>query len=446
MRRLFLIACLALVSLPGCGGCRKDPVPPGPKPVPAPTDVAGFRVLLLYDYNALTQPRKDIVNSVPLRRALRQVAAVGEKGGTEIRFWPAGIDSSNDYPTMKSLHAAAKAATGDFVLVATDGKSAYVGPAPENVPDFLAVCKPYMPTAPPHAAPEPMGELLNINDDNAHEFIDVTVDGDKKLMGLVPRDYGVMKFGMLGDFATPFNLPIIPASDRKALAIKKKADGTRTCDMVNEYGVLSLDQDGTNWCWFFGPTGAMMTTYAQLGQPYIPLSPASGAGPLTGYRNVGGYGARALAKIVKDGICSQELWPQSAINPKYDTPESRANRQLHKITEWYELHGHNGDELDTLLLNNIPVACDYPWWSHVVFLTDIDYDANGNKIYIGRNSWSGNWPSKGAGGWFTLTPSKATAFDAAVAPRVSSPSFAKPAAPQAEDGAFIPDTHYATAA
>lgn len=258
------------------------------------------------------------------------------------------------------------------------------------------------------------GQLV-IDDVNWQEFASPHSTPDGLSRGYIPRDYEQFPEGA---FAAPFDLPVIPRSEWTDRIEEMERTKTRLSDLRRQAGMKSLNQNGTNYCWANGPTTCMQLIRLVNGQPFVELSPASVAAPIKGYRNVGGWGSQALEYIVEHGICSTEHWPANAINRKYDNAESRANRELHKVPEWWELRARSFDQLMTCLLLRIPVAVGYNWWSHEVCGIDpvvISANKYGARIL---NSWGDGWEDRGEA---VLAESKATPDDA-VAPRVVTPS------------------------
>jgi hypothetical protein len=104
-------------------------------------------------------------------------------------------------------------------------------------------------------------------------------------------------------------------------------------------------------------------------------------------------------------VAPQSLWPQGQRNyQSLDTPQMRQAMSKYKITDdWVDLsrpvYSRNltFDQVATCLLNNIPCAVDFNWWSHSVCairLVRVEAGSYGLKIW---NSWSDTWGDKGMG-------------------------------------------------
>jgi hypothetical protein len=259
------------------------------------------------------------------------------------------------------------------------------------------------------------GELF-INDDNAAEHAaDFDQGGEERQRGRVPRDYSAVPFGSMG-FAAPFSLPVIPRSEWPGRIAKMEADKSRLSDVVLRAGIPSLDQNGTNYCWCNAVITAMETLRCVARDKYVKLSAASVAAPIQNYRNQGGWGAMALDFIVKHGVAAAEFWPANYWqSSKYDNEESRASRERHKVSEWWDIKPRSFDQLMTCLLLRIPVPIGLSWWKHEVCAMD-PVNLGGGKFGARiRNSWGDSYGMKG---FAVLSESKATPDDA-VAPRVT---------------------------
>lgn len=248
--------------------------------------------------------------------------------------------------------------------------------------------------------------MIYIDDNNAHEFMDVQVDGEWKGRGHIPRDYQKVPYGSV---AAPFDIPVIPRSEWDARRKQLEDSKSRISDVVKAVGMKSLDQGRTNFCWANGPVNCVRVIRCINNQPFVDLSPASVACPINGFRNEGGWGTEALKRIVSHGVTEARLWPANAIDRQYFTEEAKQNALNYRVSEWYELQPRNLEQLVTCCLLRIPVAIGLNWWRHEVMACDLV--ENGVLIW---NSWGDSW---GDGGFGVLSFSKATPDDA-VAPRV----------------------------
>lgn len=258
-------------------------------------------------------------------------------------------------------------------------------------------------------------ELL-INDANAHEFINPTVDGERKMTGLMPRYYGTHPVGYL-PCAKPFDLPLIPEGEWQSRldalnAAKAQLSTIRTYGKPDGTPIPSTDQNGRGYCWCHSGTSACLIVRAKNNQPFADLSAYMVGCLIKNYRDQGGWGSEGVEFIAEHGIPSSEFWPQRGTSRSYDTPAMRENAKLHRVTEWMDLEPRNKPQLITCLLLGIPVVSDFNWWGHSVCTLDlVSINPLRTRIW---NSWGDGWSEAGLG---VLEGSKALP-DGMIAPRV----------------------------
>lgn len=265
-----------------------------------------------------------------------------------------------------------------------------------------------------------LGNCPVIDDSNWRQLAppqDVVIDGEVKTRGLLPRDYSVHPLGATG-FTAPFDVPNIPRSEWPARIEELERTKSRLSDIADAADHKCLDQNGTNYCWANGPVYCVELVRLAQGLPLVYLSPASVAGPIKGYRNVGGWGTEALEYIVQHGIVPVEMWPPNSRDSSLHTAEAKQRALDFKVTEWYDLRSRDFDQLMTCLLLRIPVAVGYNWWGHEVAAIDPVVISSGKFGVKIRNSWGMGYGDRG---YAVLAEGKATPDDA-VAPRVIVPS------------------------
>ena len=254
-----------------------------------------------------------------------------------------------------------------------------------------------------------IGRMPIIDDSN---YIDVVRESDNTPSlgrGLIPRDYSAEPFGTL-QYASAFNIPTIPRAEWPRLIEHRE----QTKSQLTDYGVPIKNQARTNYCWIFCCAKAIEVVRAYQGQRHVSLSPASAGAKIKNYRNVGGWPGEGLEYIAQHGIVPSSLWPDTAIERRYDNEASRNARAHFRCTEWFELQPRRFDQLATCLLLGYPVAIGLSWWRHAVTAMDlVALDRGGFGVVI-DNSWGANW---GEAGRSVLTESKATPDDA-ITPRV----------------------------
>jgi hypothetical protein len=155
------------------------------------------------------------------------------------------------------------------------------------------------------------------------------------------------------------------------------------------------DQKTTNYCWGNGPCNALDIAGAMSGFPYAQSSAASVCAVINGFRNQGGWGIDAIKFMAATGPCSVDLWPNAAIDKRYDTPESKADRARHKVFEWIDVPPNDLQALVSCLLPPHSMACavGYDFWSHEVCAIGLKWPLKG----IIWNSWL-NWGYKSESG------------------------------------------------
>lgn len=260
-----------------------------------------------------------------------------------------------------------------------------------------------------------------IGDDNFQPLVGGTViDGSEKTCGYVPRDWDKEPFGSVCE---PLSIPLIPRDEWKERIEEQERTKSSLTHLLDYYNIPVKDQNGTNYCWINAPVHAVEVVRALQGQEYVSLSPASCGARIKNYRNVGGWGSEGLRYIVQHGVAPSSLWPDNAIERRYDNAETQAARQDYKVSEWYDVVDvtrerptQRFDRLMTCVLLNIPVAIGLNWWRHEVLAMAgavLSGSRGGFGIVI-NNSWGTRWGNNGRS---ILTESKATPDDA-IAPRV----------------------------
>lgn len=260
--------------------------------------------------------------------------------------------------------------------------------------------------------------------------MDVTHAADKS-RGLIPRNYGTHPVGHYVNIpAAAVEMPLIARSEWSARIKERKAIKARMKDIRRTSGpnggpIPSLDQDGIGYCWCHDPTMGVMLMRAAMNEPYVRLSAFMVGCIMKDYRDRGGWGADAVDFIIKNGVPSEEFWPQQSMKRSNDTPAMRENAAKHKITEgWIDLENPvydrnlTTDQVATILLTGGVVVGDFNWWGHSVILMDWDEIEPGSFGPIGLNSWSDQWGDLGE---FTLQGSRAD-LDGGVGLRVVTPS------------------------
>lgn len=250
--------------------------------------------------------------------------------------------------------------------------------------------------------------MHEINDSNYRQFIGdgrvVTFGGEPRYLALTPSAIPRGKH----PHVTPFSKSsidagygagvVIPKADRIARARHLEQTQSRISDYCD---FDAWDQNGTVYCWNNAGTQAASTMRRIMGLPFVKISAASVGAIATGFRMRGGYGGEALKVLTELGGVDEKMWPNNSISRSLDNAETRENRKYHVVIEWIECE--TWDEVATCSVLNMPMSCDYGWWSHVVMGCEI-LPEDDEPLRI-RNSWSENWGDKnkhGKGGFSVL--------------------------------------------
>jgi hypothetical protein len=257
-----------------------------------------------------------------------------------------------------------------------------------------------------------MGHLIHINDENAHLFCEGGHGAIGKKFGWIGKKPGPSPFRAVRDA-----IPLIPRGEWKDRI--NEGQGNFLSDFILASNIPVKDQDGLGYCWVYASTTAVEVVRALEGLPLAVLSPESVGGPITGWRNEGGYGEDACKQLADAGACLESFMdaPNSLSHKRWKAGWE-ADCANHKIDhEWWDVTTF--DEIITLLLARQPVSVGLDWWGHQVCFTDPVILDNGEVGVKFRNSW-GDWGEDGFG---TLTESKSQP-DGAFCPRIVTPSAA----------------------
>lgn len=268
-----------------------------------------------------------------------------------------------------------------------------------------------------------LSKAIIIDDDNWRDHIGIQHDdgsvilpddhpnngGERRFMGCMPRqsEPGTLPYCAKPDFK------LISRNEWSSRIKDREQSGSTNRGVIDHAGVECLDQNGTNYCWVNSPAGAVMSVRAMQGESYVKLSPASLGGPLTGYRNIGGYLDDALRGATEMGFASTDFVPPNSLRKSDRKSGTEANALLHRVTKWWDMmsksDGQMFDRCATLLLQGIPVCVGYNWWSHAVTLIDLVEISPGKFGFKFRNSWGASY---GDNGYAILAEGKGTPDDA----------------------------------
>jgi len=244
--------------------------------------------------------------------------------------------------------------------------------------------------------------------------IDHTTDPDllfdpQYSRGAVPRDFATDPVEM---FAPPSEMVLIPRSEWSARIKEMEATKTRMSDLLKGRGIEPLDQGQKGFCWSHSTTMAVMASRARNNEPDVRLSAYAVACMIKNYQDEGGWCGLSAKFIADKGVPSEAFWPQQSMSRSNDKPETWADAAKHKSTiEWRDLtrpvyeSPMVFDAVMTCLLNRVPVAADFDFWSHSVCLVDpVEVEPGSYAVRL-LNSWGAGWSD---GGYGVLRGSQAT--------------------------------------
>ena len=209
--------------------------------------------------------------------------------------------------------------------------------------------------------------------------------------------------------------------------------GTFLSDLVKQKGIKALDQNGLGFCWVYGSTRTAQLWRVLGAMPWLDLSPESVGGPLTHWRNEGGYASEAFDQLEHYGACQTSYMNKPwSLQPRLWKAGWQQDALQHELPDWYDLEDTAAspifDEVISCLLNRVPVAAGLGWWGHLVCFLDAvllppgTAPANtpdGSTVgVLFMNSWGVDWPTPAANGLACLIESRATP-DGAAAPVVN---------------------------
>lgn len=210
----------------------------------------------------------------------------------------------------------------------------------------------------------------------------------------------------------PADFKVIPREEWRGRIQQMDAEKSRLSDFVLHQRIPCKSQEQTLYCHGNSPAAAIEFLRAMEGQQYVPLSPASIAGPTVGFQNAGGYIADDLKQVTDVGAASEYFVPANQIGEQGFRIGWQQDAANYKAKEWWDL-GHRSrysfDLMMTLLFARVPVCVAYNWWGHAVTMTDPVLMPNGRFGARGRNSWGDQY---GAHGFFVVEESYATPDEA----------------------------------
>lgn len=263
-----------------------------------------------------------------------------------------------------------------------------------------------------------IGGIPVITETNVSEMIASTTGKDTG-RGRRERNYNLEPVGSL-PYASAAKRPVYSREVLIEMIRDKQRRGRFIHKMALGAGVKVDHQGTTNFCWVQATKKAVEIHRVLSGADHVPLSAASVACPINNFQNRGGWGHKAVRFISENGIAPASMWPDNAIDRKYDNPQSQAARRAFRFTDWIDLTPRNYLELLSCLADDLCCPVGYSWWAHEVLAVDpviLDPNKYGRNA-LGVMIWNSHGVSYGNGGLAVLTEKYAT-HDSGYCPLVS---------------------------
>lgn len=245
--------------------------------------------------------------------------------------------------------------------------------------------------------------MVVINDSNFVHYINPLHDGHVRICAVKPRDWSRVSYGSMPEFGPP-ELPDIPMEEWPERIAEMDAKKLWADDVWLSLGIPALDQDGLSYCHAYSCADAMIIVRESMGLPYVPLSPESIGGPITGFRNEGAWIIDDLKQAKNVGASTTEFVGAYEYRRNQRKPGTDENCALHRIEEVWELEQRSIRQQFSALLSGFPTCDGYNWWGHAVTGVRIGDKKNGmaatninryRKLIL--NSWSQTWGELGRG-------------------------------------------------
>lgn len=214
-------------------------------------------------------------------------------------------------------------------------------------------------------------------------------------LGLEPRDYKSHPYGQIVGMA-PFSMPLIPRSEWKERIEEKTANKSWLKDRIERAGIKRKNQNPHPWCHSAAPVGAAELARVVAGLPFVELSIASVAGPVTGWQDQGASIYRALDHCEKVGIAETSVISDLTMDRRLFTEVVKANAAKHRLKSM-DLDPEAWDQFVTCALSDVVTVYGvYRWVSsaargaHATMGAVKAYWIKGEVVLEPANNW-GDW-------------------------------------------------------
>lgn len=254
---------------------------------------------------------------------------------------------------------------------------------------------------------------LLIDDNNYREFIgnrlEVDFGGQRRILGALARrtEAGLCK--VAAPAAPDF---LIPRDRWPELIAKKDEEGSWLADIIAPEIRREItrreDQNGLGYCWTYCVTIAAIVERIRQNHPLAFLSAESIGGPITGWRNRGGWPEDALGRLISHGACPQEYMdrPNSLSPSRWKDGYEEAALDYRATEFWdYDVFCKPFDAAVSSAIWTVPYGGGLGWWAHAI-MGGLRVKHVGGEDFIVQhwNSWGLDF---GEEGWFWLEESRA---------------------------------------
>lgn len=196
-----------------------------------------------------------------------------------------------------------------------------------------------------------------------------------------------------GGFCKPFTIQKLSRQEIKERFEEQERTKTRIFDVLEQASIPPPFQYSFSNCWANGAKDAIGVAEFLMGRPWVNLSATSASALIKNGRDVGGWGIELLRFAAEHGIAEEKYWPNNSIDRrKYDTAESRASRETHKIDPngWLDLPQGDWDAVFTCVALGLPGCIAHMRWKHLTgSWVAGGFASNGERMLLVRNSGYG---------------------------------------------------------
>lgn len=193
-----------------------------------------------------------------------------------------------------------------------------------------------------------------------------------------------------GGFAKPMTFPKLSRQEIRERFEEQERKKTRLYDLLQQEKIPAPYQYRFSNCWANGSKDAIAVAEFLMGRPFVSLSATSASALIKNGRDVGGWGIELLKFAAEHGLAEEKYWPNNSIDRrKYDTAESRASRETHKIDPngWIDVPKGDWDAVLTCTAIKFPGCFAFMEVQHLMgSIVAGGIAKNGEFMVLTRNS------------------------------------------------------------